>query len=510
MIINFLQIVLTFYSATNVEAAGNAQIEEYFEAGPSVAKAIITCGRHKVSTPLRYKSDQNDEEIELTVTKDKFYVGFTGREHRLASLPRNKCVAIKKIKSSDKDKYSNTIRVLKSIQRHINAENRRHIVQLFDAGYEKATNLLIIVSELGDETLKERLYAENRTFLVEEMAMKIVVPLLELHPVAMHLDIKPCNYVFVKSDGDALKLIDFDGADLLLGFANVQQNQSKIPEVVAHTKQYMSPEQDEHIFKRRRELSVKADIWAIGIIIYEIILQHKYYDYLFSKEEDLDVNSVLYFIGNYYRGYQITGDEDNEAVQFDLLDFENVEWLLADKYYDTLAHILRVAADYPLLFHLIIPAQRMSARGIVDFLNKKCIPTTSQRINNVPSLPFFQNVTVGRLRIIFEAQKDQKILGLLNIVESKQRKALNELNDRTLICENNNILMNASVEETVQELVEKSPTSPQHQLSDAKRPKNKLKKILSKMPKIDWTISKTKFGRLKKLAREEGDSPFLG
>uniref|UniRef100_A0A914GV26 Protein kinase domain-containing protein n=1 Tax=Globodera rostochiensis TaxID=31243 RepID=A0A914GV26_GLORO len=364
MIINVLQIVLTFYSATNVGAAGSGQIEEYFEAGPSFAKAIITCGRHIVSTPLRYKSEQNDEEIELSVTKDKvgkgangkFYVGFTGREHRLASLPRNKCVAIKKIKSSEIEKYSNTIRVLKWIQRHIDAANRRHIVQLFDAGHEEATNLLIIVSELGDETLKERLYAENRTFLVEEMAMKIVVPLLELHPVAMHLDVKPCNYVFVKSDGDALKLIDFDGADLLLGFANnVQQNQSKIPEVVAHTKQYMSPEQDEHIFKRRRELSVKADIWAIGIIIYEIILQHKYYDYLFSKEEDLDVNSVLHYIGNYYRGYQITSEEDNdEAVQFNLLDFDNGEWLLADKYYDTLAHILRVAADYPLLFHLII------------------------------------------------------------------------------------------------------------------------------------------------------------
>uniref|UniRef100_A0A914GTN6 Uncharacterized protein n=1 Tax=Globodera rostochiensis TaxID=31243 RepID=A0A914GTN6_GLORO len=152
----------------------------------------------------------------------------------------------------------------------------------------------------------------------------------------------------------------------------------------------------------------------------------------------------------------------------------------------------------------------MSARGIVDFLNKKCIPTTSERIYNVPSLPFFHNVTVGRLRMTFEAQKDQKMLGLLSIVESKQRKALDELKDRTLICENNNILMNASGEETAQELGEKSPTSPQHQLSDAKRPKNKLKKILSKMPKIDWTISKTKFGRLKKLAREEGDKPFLG
>ncbi|KAL3096872.1 hypothetical protein niasHT_023734 [Heterodera trifolii] len=522
----------------------------------------VKCATHKVSNQLWYKSAENDELISLMVSdkiekggNGEFFVGFTLSEHRLENLPRNKCVAIKKMKCANQDQfcnpkyrnakycnakycngkhcdanYCNTTRVLKWLQRHIDGTKRGHIAKLFDAGFEEATNSFVIVSELGDETLKHRLYAENRLFLAEEMVMKITVPLLELHQVAMHLDIKPSNYVFVKSESDALKLIDFDGAELLVGNGGIDQH--KMPQVDAHTMQYMSPEQDEHLFKERKELSVKADIWAIGIITCEIILQNRYYDYFFSKDEDLRVDLVLHYIGKYFRGYRLVTEKNKHCEEeqkasrkvdtFDKLNFDSEEWLDKSNYYFTLAHIMRMAADYPLLFHLITntlniePEKRMTARGIVDYLNKKCIPGTSKQIDNVSSLPFFHKVTVGILRRTFEKRKDQKMLGLLGIVEEKQRKAMDELRMRGITCETKNILLGEETNEfSENDKFAKSPESESGQNEEENESKSKIKRMFSlkskEKPKNDfWAIAKKNYSKLSKNSREEGDKPFFG
>lgn len=72
---------------------------------------------------------------------------------------------------------------------------------------------------------------------------------------------------------------------------------------------------------------------------------------------------------------------------------------------------LRQSIHTPKNFFLIFsntltvdPTKRMSAQGILDFLDRKCVPETSRHIVRVDEMSLFQDVTVGQLRQKFESK----------------------------------------------------------------------------------------------------------
>uniref|UniRef100_A0A183CDZ3 Protein kinase domain-containing protein n=1 Tax=Globodera pallida TaxID=36090 RepID=A0A183CDZ3_GLOPA len=106
----------------------------------------------------------------------------------------------------------------------------------------------------------------------------------------MHLDVKPQNFLFVPSGGaetaegeekreELLKLIDFDGAEQfpekvgwLLWRRRLERRKRadyrKIPKIRLASPMYSSPES----YRMLHGTSSKADIWSLGMMIYEILL----------------------------------------------------------------------------------------------------------------------------------------------------------------------------------------------------------------------------------------------
>ena len=78
----------------------------------------------------------------------------------------------------------------------------------------------------------------------------------------LHRDLKPENFVFCPRD-DCLKLIDF-------GIAQEIESHSVLVDDLVGTLVYMSPEQLTKTEQGKFNLSLASDIWAVGVILYEL------------------------------------------------------------------------------------------------------------------------------------------------------------------------------------------------------------------------------------------------
>eukprot|EP00928_Gymnodinium_smaydae_P004025 TRINITY_DN11411_c0_g7_i1.p1 TRINITY_DN11411_c0_g7~~TRINITY_DN11411_c0_g7_i1.p1 ORF type:complete len:745 (+),score=202.17 TRINITY_DN11411_c0_g7_i1:107-2341(+) len=74
----------------------------------------------------------------------------------------------------------------------------------------------------------------------------------------MHKDLKPQNIMMVDKDSSSIKVIDF-------GLAELFKKDQKVSRNVGGTLLYMAPE----VF--REELSMKADVWSAGVILYNLL-----------------------------------------------------------------------------------------------------------------------------------------------------------------------------------------------------------------------------------------------
>ena len=73
----------------------------------------------------------------------------------------------------------------------------------------------------------------------------------------MHRDIKPENILLFDSDFDCIKLCDF-------GWATVAADENRL--TFCGTADYLAPE-----IARKEEYSSEVDIWACGILLYEML-----------------------------------------------------------------------------------------------------------------------------------------------------------------------------------------------------------------------------------------------
>ncbi len=199
-------------------------------------------------------------------------VGGMGEVYRARDTKLGRDVAIKILPSafsSDPDRlarFEREARVLASL-------NHPHIGAIY--GLEDADGLRALVLELVDgETLAERI-ARGPLRLHDTLAIarQIADALEAAHEKGIiHRDLKPAN-IKITSDG-TVKVLDFGLARVTagdVGTADLTQSPTITvggtrEGVILGTASYMSPEQ-----ARGRPADKRADVWAFGIVLYEML-----------------------------------------------------------------------------------------------------------------------------------------------------------------------------------------------------------------------------------------------
>lgn len=212
---------------------------------------------------------------------DRIGVGGMGEVYRARDKNLQRIVAIKILPPhlvSDHD----CVRHFVNEARAASALNHPHIVHLYDAGEQNG--LYFIATEFVDGlTLRERLQSRPGLSTVSDWLAQVADALAKAHASGIiHRDVKPEN-IMISSDGYA-KLLDFGLAKLLdgadgIGPTSMTAEQSQ-PGAVVGTPSYMAPEQ-----VQGRQVDHRADVFALGSILYEGITGHR----AFSGASAVDV-----------------------------------------------------------------------------------------------------------------------------------------------------------------------------------------------------------------------------
>jgi serine/threonine protein kinase len=162
--------------------------------------------------------------------------------------------------------------------RATSALNHPNILTIYDIGTHEGTPY-IIAELLEGEELRAQLPSQSEDGALPvrkaiDYALQIIAGLAAAHAKGIvHRDLKPEN-LFVTSDG-RVKILDFGLAKLRpqqpVGMADAPtQKRITEPGVVMGTVNYMSPEQ-----VRGLEADHRADIFAFGVILYEMLTGHR-------------------------------------------------------------------------------------------------------------------------------------------------------------------------------------------------------------------------------------------
>ncbi|MBS2020477.1 MAG: serine/threonine protein kinase [Deltaproteobacteria bacterium] len=145
-----------------------------------------------------------------------------------------------------------------------------HIVNVFDLGDLASGERYMVMEYLEGESLQERLARMGRLppRIIAHIAMQLLAGLAQVHRRGIiHRDLKPANVFLAQGEtGDEIvKILDFgickmtdkSKGDLSTGVG-----------ALLGTLAYMSPEQVEH---GSRDLDPRADLYAVGVILYRSV-----------------------------------------------------------------------------------------------------------------------------------------------------------------------------------------------------------------------------------------------
>ncbi|WP_437626739.1 serine/threonine-protein kinase [Sorangium sp. So ce1151] len=150
-----------------------------------------------------------------------------------------------------------------------------HIVDVFDAGVDEATGMPFLVMELlRGEELGERLHRAGRLPPVDAVTYlnQAALALDRTHAASIvHRDLKPANlFLLQREDGSVLvKILDFGVAKLVAEGATAAGATRSLG-----TPLYMAPEQ----FHVGKKLTGAADIYALGMMAYALLVGLPYWD----------------------------------------------------------------------------------------------------------------------------------------------------------------------------------------------------------------------------------------
>jgi tRNA A-37 threonylcarbamoyl transferase component Bud32 len=157
--------------------------------------------------------------------------------------------------------------------RAANAVRHPGIVEVFDCGTLPSGTSYIVMELLEGENLAARLRQVGRMPIADarRIAGQTASALAAAHAAGIvHRDLKPDNLFLVPDDRDTslerVKVLDFGIAKLGQQASNVSSVRTRTGSVMG-TPAYMSPEQ----CRGTREIDHRTDIYALGVILYEMV-----------------------------------------------------------------------------------------------------------------------------------------------------------------------------------------------------------------------------------------------
>ncbi len=147
-----------------------------------------------------------------------------------------------------------------------------HTVRVFDVGELPSGPLYIVMELLEGRDLRTELQErgplpENE---VVRYALEACDALEEAHALGIvHRDLKPHNMFLAKSPRGTtvLKILDFGMSKLDPDQFDSEAGPLTRPETALGTPRYMAPEQ----WKSATEVDARADVWALGVVMYELL-----------------------------------------------------------------------------------------------------------------------------------------------------------------------------------------------------------------------------------------------
>ena len=146
------------------------------------------------------------------------------------------------------------------------------VVSVIDAGIDEPTNTPYLVMEfLVGEDLGERVERAGPCTPQKVVGYlgQVARALDKAHAKGIvHRDLKPENLFFCESDddGDRVKILDF-------GIAKLLEAEAQLSTQGGGTPLFMAPEQT----RRGREIGPWTDIWALGLIAYDLLVGQSYW-----------------------------------------------------------------------------------------------------------------------------------------------------------------------------------------------------------------------------------------
>ena len=146
-----------------------------------------------------------------------------------------------------------------------------HVVRVSDVGRQDDGSPYMVMELLTGESLA-KLLARRSSLPVPEavdLSMQTCLGLAEAHRLGIaHRDLKPANlFLSTRTDGSTIvKILDFGISKVLSGHDR-QASLTQTSQLLG-TPGYMSPEQVRDV----KRVDVKTDIWALGAILYEMLM----------------------------------------------------------------------------------------------------------------------------------------------------------------------------------------------------------------------------------------------
>jgi len=172
-----------------------------------------------------------------------------------------------------------------------------HVVQVFDVGEDPVHGLYMVMEFLVGEDLAARLEREKLLDVpvALDIAWQAARGLAKAHAAGViHRDLKPGNiFLAQRDDGSTVvKLVDFGISKLIVeaeGPRSEEAPKSSEPRgaITRHgsavgTPQYMSPEQ-----AQGHPIDHRADVWALGAVLYEMLSGKQAYELLENYEQTI-------------------------------------------------------------------------------------------------------------------------------------------------------------------------------------------------------------------------------
>ena len=156
--------------------------------------------------------------------------------------------------------------------RAVAALSSEHVAKAYDVGTLETGAPYIVLEYLAGEDLSE-LVRRNGPMAVPDVlgaVLQACEALAEAHAMGIvHRDLKPSNlFMTRRKDGSRLvKVLDFGISKMTSLNAAASANSLTASGAIMGSPAYMSPEQ----VRSAKEADARADIWALGVIVYELV-----------------------------------------------------------------------------------------------------------------------------------------------------------------------------------------------------------------------------------------------